>query len=92
MVNGSEPLVDLGSLLGVSTGEAASGQTWLGRGDITVGLASVQPAARVSARKLVVTSSSEMFEVITVEGVEGLLLRPHLLVAPPTRTSRNTRA
>jgi two-component system chemotaxis sensor kinase CheA len=94
MAQGSVPLVDVAALLGISAGDQPiHGCTWLGRGDLTVGLASVQPAAQVHARKLVVTSASDLFDVITVDGVEGLLLRPQLLLAATSRMTRTyTRA
>jgi len=73
--------VDLGRMLGFSTGDHPCVQTWFARGDEAFGIGSERPATPTQARKLVVTPSSAIAEVVTIDGVESLLLRPDVLIA-----------
>jgi two-component sensor histidine kinase len=77
------PVLDLGAFLGfTSIGRESHFLLWFSRGDRAFGIASsdlvVQP---VQARKLVVTPATSAAEIITLDGVEGLLVRPEVLLA-----------
>jgi two-component sensor histidine kinase len=74
---GEAPEVDIAALLGFGIDDAAPGLSLMFvRDDRSITIRAEGTGARVEARKLVVTPSSEIAEIVTNDGIEGLLLRP----------------
>jgi hypothetical protein len=70
-------VVDLGVALGLSPSNSISSAVWgFSNGELEIGLLCGGKPSAVQARTLVMTSSTAIGEVITVDAVEGLLLRP----------------
>jgi two-component system, chemotaxis family, sensor kinase CheA len=70
-------LVDLGVALGIPSSNSISSTVWaFSNGALEVGLLSGAKPAMVQARRLVTTPASAIAEVITVDSIEGLLVRP----------------
>jgi two-component system chemotaxis sensor kinase CheA len=74
---GVNVVVDLGVALGLSPSNSISSTVWgFTNGEHAIGLMAGGKPARVQARTLVMTSPSAIGEVVTVDAVEGLLVRP----------------
>lgn len=70
-------LVDLGVALGMPQSNSISSAVWaFSNGTLEVGLLCGAKPALVQARRLVTTPSSSVAEVVTVDSIEGLLVRP----------------
>jgi two-component system, chemotaxis family, sensor kinase CheA len=70
-------LVDLGVALGIPQSNSISSTVWaFSNGTIEVGLLCGDKPSMVNARRLVTTPSTSVAEVITVDAIEGLLVRP----------------
>lgn len=70
-------LVDLGVALGIPQSHSISSSVWaFTNGRLEVGLLCGERPVMVSARRLVATPSIYIAEVVTVDAVEGLLVRP----------------
>jgi len=74
----AQPLwIDLAVGLGfVSSNSISATLFWFTNGELSIGLACGGKPSLVDARRLVPTPASHVAEVITVESVEGLLVRP----------------
>jgi len=75
---GFPPLVvDLGVALGLPQSNSINSSVWaFSNGTLEVGILTGERPAVVQARRLVPTASSSIAEVITVDSIEGLLVRP----------------
>jgi two-component system chemotaxis sensor kinase CheA len=70
-------LVDLGVALGIPQSNSISSTVWaFSNGTLEVGLLCGDKPAMVNARRLVTTPSTAVAEVVTVDAIEGLLVRP----------------
>ena len=79
---GEVPEVDIAALLGFGIDDVAPGFSLMFvRDDRAITIRAEGIGARVEARKLVVTPSSEIAEIVTNDGIESLLLRPDNLRA-----------
>jgi two-component system chemotaxis sensor kinase CheA len=69
-------LVDLGVALGIPQSNSINSSVWsFSNGTLEVGLLTGERPAMVQARRLVTTSETAVAEVITVDSIEGLLVR-----------------
>ncbi|HEY0252725.1 MAG TPA: ATP-binding protein, partial [Kofleriaceae bacterium] len=69
--------IDLAVGLGFGTSNSISTSLfWFGNGEHAIGIASGGKPVSVDARRLVITPGTSVAEVITVDSVEGLLIRP----------------
>jgi hypothetical protein len=75
---GFPPLVvDLGVALGLPQSNSINSTVWaFSNGTLEVGLLTGERPAVVQARRLVPTAASAIAEVISVDSIEGLLVRP----------------
>ena len=75
---GFPPLVvDLGVALGLPQSNSISSTVWaFSNGALEVGLLTGERPALVQARRLVPTPATSLAEVVTVDSIEGLLVRP----------------
>jgi two-component system chemotaxis sensor kinase CheA len=70
-------LVDLSVALGMPPSNSISSTIWaFSNGRIEVGLLCGERPVMVSARRLVATPATSIAEVVTVDAIEGLLVRP----------------
>jgi two-component system chemotaxis sensor kinase CheA len=70
-------LVDLGVALGLPQSNSISSTVWaFSNGTLEVGLLCGDKPAMVQARRLVTTPPTSLAEVVTVDSIEGLLVRP----------------
>jgi two-component system, chemotaxis family, sensor kinase CheA len=70
-------LVDLGVALGMLQSNSISSTVWaFSNGTLEVGLLCGDKPAMVQARRLVTTPPTSVAEVVTVDSIEGLLVRP----------------
>jgi two-component system chemotaxis sensor kinase CheA len=70
-------LVDLGVALGIPQSNSINSSVWsFSNGTLEVGLLTGERPAVVQARRLVTTPETAVAEVITVDSIEGLLVRP----------------
>ena len=82
-------LVDLGQALGFTPSTSiATRVVWMTDGTIELGLVCGDRPALVEARRLVPTPPTTLAEVVTIDGLEGLLVRPELI--PGVRQSAGT--
>jgi two-component sensor histidine kinase len=69
--------IDLASGLGFTTSNSIStSMFWFASGDQTIGIASGGKHVTVDARRVVTTPITSVAEVVTIDSVEGLLIRP----------------
>src|SRR5262249_26250619 len=73
--------LDLAWVLGFSPEQTARPTAWFVRGEDACGIASEQPPTSTTARRLVPTGPSTFAEIVTIDGVDALLLRPECLLA-----------
>jgi two-component system chemotaxis sensor kinase CheA len=74
---GVNVVVDLGVALGLSPSNSISSTVWgFTNGELAIGFMVGGKPTRVQARTLVMTSPTAVGEVVTVDAVEGLLVRP----------------
>lgn len=79
-------VIDLCVVLGLSASHSISSSVWtFGNGTLELGFLCGGKPTPVSARRLVATERPALAEVITVDAVEGLWIRPDCIpgVAPP---------
>jgi hypothetical protein len=70
-------LVDLAVSLGMPPSNSISSAVWaFSDGTLEVGLLSGEKPSMAQARRLVMTPTTSLAEVVTVDSVEGLLVRP----------------
>lgn len=70
-------LVDLAVSLGMPSSNSISSAVWaFSDGALEVGLLSGEKPSMAQARRLVMTPATSLAEVVTVDSVEGLLVRP----------------
>lgn len=70
-------IVDLGVALGLQPSNSISSSVWgFTNGELAIGLMCGGKPQPVQARTLVMTARTALAEVVTVDAVEGLLLRP----------------
>ncbi|HWO22305.1 MAG TPA: ATP-binding protein [Kofleriaceae bacterium] len=70
-------LVDLAVALGMPQSNSISSTVWaFSNGTLEVGLLCGDKPSLVQARRLVATASTSIAEVVTVDAIEGLLVRP----------------
>jgi len=69
-------LVDLGVALGIPQSNSINSSVWsFSNGTLEVGLLTGERPTMVQARRLVTTPETSLAEVITVDSIEGLLVR-----------------
>jgi hypothetical protein len=73
-------IVDLAAALGMAPSNSISTSLWWFASDrLELGIACGGRPNPVDARRLVATPPSALAEIVTIDGVEGLLLRPERL-------------
>jgi hypothetical protein len=70
-------VVDLGVALGLAPSNSISATVWgFTNGELSIGIMAGGKPQQVSARTSVITPATAIGEVVTVDAVEGLLVRP----------------
>ena len=74
-------VIDLAVALGHATSNSISSSVcWFTNGELEIGLLVGGRPTMVDARRLVATAATASAEVVTIDSVEGILLRPERLL------------